>query len=235
MNKFGYVSVLLDMMYGIEMEEEQLEELGLVAWNLIGNRNTKLYRCRLPINPIDNSIELPCNALDLNDGRSCVELVTTNWEDWESTTNYSINGDQRTSYIENTIEAEKRYQSPYYLPGKVLKYEQVGYKLYFTHNYGVVNILYKGVISDEDGLPELSDKEALAIATYLAYITKFKEGLVTNNPNIIQLANTLKVQWLQQCDQARVTYMNQNDFNSIMDIAHSWDRKPYGKGFKIIR
>jgi len=38
---------------------------------------------------------------------------------------------------------------------------------------------------DDDGLPELTDKEATAIATYIAYITKFKEGLITNNPNII--------------------------------------------------
>jgi hypothetical protein len=47
-----------------------------------------------------------------------------------------------------------------------------------------VNILYKGILADEDGLPELTDKEATAIATYIAYVTKFKEGLITNNaPN----------------------------------------------------
>jgi len=60
---FHYVGVLLDMLYGIEMEEEDLEELGLIAWNLIGNKNTKLYRYRACIDPRDNSVTLPCNAL----------------------------------------------------------------------------------------------------------------------------------------------------------------------------
>jgi len=53
---------------------------------------------------------------------------------------------------------------------------------------------------DDDGLPQLTDKEATAIAKYIAYVKKYKEGLVTNNMNIINLANTLKQQWLQQCD-----------------------------------
>jgi len=52
----------------------------------------------------------------------------------------------------------------------MIQYEQVNDKLYFTHNYGYVNILYKGILADEDGLPQLTDKEANAIATYLAYV-----------------------------------------------------------------
>jgi len=56
--------------------------------------------------------------------------------------------------------------------------------LYFTHNYGKINVLYKGVLVDEDGLPELTDKEANALATFVAYTQKYKEGLLTNNPNI---------------------------------------------------
>ena len=63
----------------------------------------------------------------------------------------------------------------------MLKYEQVKEKLYFTHNYGKVNVLYKGILVDEDGLPEITDKEAMAIATYIAFMQAFKEGLKTNN------------------------------------------------------
>jgi hypothetical protein len=53
---------------------------------------------------------------------------------------------------------------------------------------------------DEDGLPYLSNKEALAIATYIAYVTKYKEGLKTNNANSINLANSLELKWAKQCD-----------------------------------
>jgi hypothetical protein len=60
--------------------------------------------------------------------------------------------------------------------------------LYFKRNYGVINILYKGIVADEDGLPWLTDKEAAAIATFIAYTDKYKEGLKTNNTVMINLA-----------------------------------------------
>jgi hypothetical protein len=88
MNNFHYISVLLDMLYGIEIEDENLEELGLLGWNLIGNKRTKLYRYSTCIGP-DLSVTLPCNAL----GDGCVEAVTTSYEDWERVTNYSELGD----------------------------------------------------------------------------------------------------------------------------------------------
>ena len=229
---FHYVGVLLDMLYGVEMEEEDLEELGLIAWNLIGNKNTRLYRYRACIDPKDNSVTLPCNALD----NSCVEAVTLSYEDWERVTNYSEFGDINTSFIEQCIEAQKYYQSPWYLPGKMIQYEQVNDKLYFTHNYGYVNILYKGILADEDGLPQLTDKEANAIATYLAYVQKYKEGLKTNNTTIINLSINLQNQWLRQCDQARITYLNQNDMNNILEIKNSFGRHIYNKtGTKPIK
>lgn len=228
-NNFHYVAVLLDLLYSIEMEDEDLEELGLIAWNLIGNKETRMYRYSACMD-CDNSITLPCNVLE-----GQIEAVTTSYEDWERFTNYTDVGDNLTSFIENNIEIEKAYQSPFYISGKLVKYEQVGDKLYFAHNYGRINILYRGILMDEDGLPQLTDKEATAIATYIAYVLKFKEGLVTNNNAIIQQANLLQAKWAQQCEQARVTYLNQNDMNNIIEIRNSFDRARYGKSFKPIR
>lgn len=228
-NNFHYVAVLLDLLYSIEMEDEDLEELGLIAWNLIGNKETRMYRYSAYMD-CDNSITLPCNILE-----GQIEAVTTSYEDWERFTNYTDVGDNLTSFIENNIEIEKAYQSPFYISGKLVKYEQVGDKLYFAHNYGRINILYRGILMDEDGLPQLTDKEATAIATYIAYVLKFKEGLVTNNNAIIQQANLLQAKWAQQCEQARVTYLNQNDMNNIIEIRNSFDRARYGKSFKPIR
>lgn len=222
------------MVYGIEMNDEDMEELGLLAWELIGNKKRKFYRYSTNINPIDNSVTLPCNALDIN-GDSCVELVTACHEDWSEVTNTTDFGDLNSSYTEQYIEATKAFQGPYYMPGKVLKYEQVGDTLYFTHNYGRINILYKGVIFDEDGLPEISDKEAMAIATYIAYIVKFKEGLKTNNGDAVKLSQTLELKWKTQCDQARVKQLSQNDMDSILEVGASWDRKRFSKGYKPLR
>lgn len=232
MNDFHYVSVLLDLLYGVEIEDQDVEEYGLLAWNLIGNKNRKLYKYCTCINPIDNSVTLPCNAVE---PYGQVELVTSSYEDWERVTNKTNFGDQGSAFVENVVEAEKFYQGPYYLPGKVLKYEQVDDKLYFTHNYGRINILYKGYLSDDEGLPKLTDKEATAIATYIAYILKFKEGLITNNQQISQQAILLNQTWIKQCEQARITYLNQNDIDAILEAQSSWDRKRYGKGLKMFK
>ena len=234
MQNFHYISVLLDQLYGINLEDADMEELGLLAWESIGNKVRKLYKYSTYIDPSDNSITLPCNALDMN-GDSCVELVTTPYEEWNTVTNKSDLGDLSTAEAEQYIEASKLYQGPYYLPGKVLKYEQVKDKLYFTHNYGKVNVLYKGVIFDEEGLPEVTDKEAMAIATYIAYCNAFKEGLKTNNPDKIKMSQMLEARWHKQCDQARVKQLSQNDFNQILEVGASWDRKRFSKGYKPLR
>lgn len=226
-NNFHYVAVLLDQLYGIEMEDEDLEELGLIAWELIGNKDTRLYQIR-QCPDSKNSIKLPCNATE-------IELITTLYEDWRRTTNYSEYGDQRTSFIESSIEAQKSYSNPYYMSGKLIPYQLVDDTLYFDKNYGTLNILYKGILMDEDGLPMLSDKEATAIATYIAYVQKYKEGLQTNNTVMINLASNLENKWLKQCDQARVQKVSQNDMDQILEVKTSWDRKSYGLSFKILK
>lgn len=223
---FHYVAVLLDMLYGVEMEDEDLEELGLRAWDLIGNKNTRLYQYQACPDS-NNSIELPCNA-------TSVESVTTCYEDWNRVTNDSENGNYQTAFIENSIEAEKIYRSPYYQPGKLINYTQNGNVLHFSRNYGPLNILYKGIIADEDGLPELTEKEAHAIATFIAYVDKYKEGLKTNNAGLIQLSQDLERKWLKRCDQARVTQLSQNDVNEILNIRDSWNRHSYGYSYKPI-
>lgn len=223
-NNFHYVAVLLDQFYGMELEEEELEEMGLIAWQHIGNKNTKLYRFRACPDS-NNSIKLPCNA-------SSVEAVTTSYEDWNRVTNYSENGDFRSSFIENNIEAEKVYTSPYYMSGKLVPYELVGDTLYFSKNYGMLNVLYKGIQMDEEGLPMLTDKEAMAIATYIAYYLKYKEGLKTNNTVFINIANSLEDKWRKQCDQARITNLSQNDMNEIINVRNSYNRSSYGISYK---
>ena len=226
-NNFHYVAVLLDQFYGIEMDDEDLEELGLIAWEHIGNKDTRLYKYSTCPDR-NNSITLPCNV-------SSIEAVTTSYEDWNRVTNDSENGDVRSAYIENLLEAEKVYKSPYYISGKLIPYEVNGRTLYFPANYGSLNILYKGIYADEEGLPYLTDKEALAIATYIAYVQKYKEGLRTNNTVIINFAQNLEQKWAKQCDQARVSKLSQNDMNQILDVKNSWDRKTYNYSYKVLQ
>lgn len=228
MNDFNYIYTVANSLYGLELEPEQFEELGLTAWNLIGNKTVRLYNYSADISNDDFSVQLPCNC-------DIIEAVTYNHEDWNYSTNKTVNGDYNSQFTEQYIEARKLYQAPLYISGKYAKYERVGDTLYFDKDYGKVNILYKGVILDEDGLPQVNEKEALAIATYIAFATKQKQGWITNNQNIIQLAQYLYQQWLKYCDSARVPLsIDQNTMNQVLDAKSSWNRKIYNKTYKPI-
>lgn len=228
MNDFHYALSLANTLYGIDMDEDTFEEIALVGWNLIGNKRVKLYRYTTCIDDCKVGVQLPCNVDQL-------EAVTTDFEEWDYSTNDTPNGNINSAIIESYIEGRKAFRDPLYASGKFIKYERVGDMLYFDRPHGKVHILYKGFVVDENGLPEITDKEATALATYCAYIVKFKEGLMTNNANIIQLANTLKQQWNVQCDQARISYINQNQFDQILDAKTSWNRKIHGKSLKVYR
>ena len=228
MNDFNYIYTVANSLYGLELEPEQFEELGLTAWNLIGNKTVRLYNYSADISCDDLSVQLPCNC-------DIIEAVTYNHEDWNYSTNKTVNGDYNSQFTEQYVEARKLYQAPLYISGKYAKYERVGDILYFDKDYGKVNILYKGVILDEDGLPKVNEKEALAIATYIAFATKQKQGWITNNQNIIQLAQYLYQQWLKYCDSARVPLsIDQNTMNQVLDAKSSWNRKVYNKAYKPI-
>lgn len=229
MNDFHYGMSLMHTLYGIKMPEDEWEEIALVGWDLIGNKRTRLYRYSTCVSDCSEGVQLPCNA-------DIIEAVTTDFEEWNYSTNDTPNGDVNSAYVESYIEHRKAFRSPLYLPGKLIHYERVGDMLYFDRPHGKINILYKGLILDDDGLPQITDKEASALATYCAYISKFKEGLKTNNANIIQLANELKRRWDTQCTQARVDhYMSQNEWDEVLDAKTSWNRKSFGKSLKLYR
>ncbi|MBR2247248.1 MAG: hypothetical protein IJ880_09520 [Bacilli bacterium] len=98
MNNFHYAMSLAQTLYDIDGDMEDMEEVGLIAYNHIGNKNTRLYRATLNVNCEDGSIELPCNV-------DIIEAVTYCGEDWNYTSNTKHNGDLNSLYVENAIEA----------------------------------------------------------------------------------------------------------------------------------
>lgn len=227
MEDFKSAYAQANLLYGLEISPEEFEEIGLIAWNKIGNKQTKLYKCRLDIDCSSLTVTLPCNC-------DIVEAVTYDYEDWRYTTNDTVNGDYQSQFIENYIEGRKLYSSPYYMKGKLAKYERVNDTLYFDKDYGSVNILYKGIILDDEGLPYINDKEKDAIACYCALTIRFKEGWKTHNQNMLQEAQLLEQRWLKLCDAARVpSSISQNEMNEILDAKTNWNRKIFNKTWKF--
>ena len=227
MNKFHAALYQANLLYGIELNSDKFEEIGLIAWGFIGNKQTRFYKYSTIIDKDDLSVYLPCNC-------AIIEAVTYGYEDWNYTSNTStVVGDLHSRFVEDYIEVNKRNKSPRYISGKYARFQRADDKLLFDKDYGKVNILYKGIILDEDDLPYLNDKEVNAIAAYCAFTVKRKEYFKTQNQQVFQQSQILELEWRRLCDAARVPeYINQNDMNEILEARASWDRKVYNKSFK---
>ena len=227
MNNFHYAISLAQTLYDVEGDIEDLEEIGLVAYKFIGNTNTTLNRVVLDVNCEDGTVQLPCNV-------DIIEAVTyCNSEDWNYTSNIYEFGDLNSYNSENYIEGQKAFLDPHYISGKFVKYRRVEDKLYVNKGLGKVTVLYHSEYLDEDELPMINDKEAIAIADYIAYTITYKKALRTNNGALFQLSNDLKQKWLFHCDAARVAeHISQNEMDAILNAKTSWNRKIYGKSFK---
>lgn len=227
-NNFKYSITLAQMLYDIDINDmDTLIEIGLIAYNFIGNKNTHLVSEIVNVDPRSGLVKLPCKA-DL------IEAVTyPNMEDWSTTSNVKNFGDVNTLNIEQYIESSKQSTDPLYISGKLVKYRREGNYIYVNDKIDQVCILYHTEQLDEDDLPLINDKEAIAIADYIAYTIKYKEALKTNNQGLFQIAQIIKKQWQIHCDAARVPeYVTQNEVNDLLDITSSYNRKVHGRSYK---
>ena len=227
-NNFKYAITLAQMLYDIDINDmDTLIEIGLVAYNFIGNKNTHLQADIVNVDSKSGLVKLPCEV-DL------IEAITyPKLEDWNYTSNIKNFGDQNTLNVEQYIEKQKQSIDPLYISGKLVKYRREGNYIYVNEPVEQVCVLYHTEQLDEDDLPIINDKEAIAIADYIAYTVKYKEALRSNNSAVFQMAQTIKVQWLAHCNAARVPeYVTQNEMNDLLDVASSHNRKVHGRSYK---
>jgi hypothetical protein len=154
-------------------------------------------------------------------------------EDWNYTSNVKNFGDFNSLNVEHYIERSKQAVDPLYISGRLVKYRREGNYIYVNENIDKVRVLYHTESLDEDDLPLINDKEAVAIADYIAYTVKYKEALRSNNSVVFQMAQTIKKQWLLHCDAARVPeYVSQNEMNDLLEVTSSHNRKVHGRSYK---
>lgn len=228
MNNFKYSISLAQMLYDIDINDmDTLIEIGLIAYNFIGNKNTHLKTKIVEVDQKTGLVKLPCDV-DLIQAITCPNI-----EDWNYTSNLKNFGDFESLNIEQYIEKSKQVTDPLYISGRYIKYRREGNYIYVNEKISHVCILYHSEQLDEDDLPMINDKEAIAIADYIAYTVKYKEALRTNNQAVLTLAQMIKKDWQTHCDAARVPeYINQNEMNDLLDITSSHNRKIHGKSYK---
>lgn len=219
-------------LYGLELNPDEFENIGLIAWDKIGNKNVSLYRYEV-VPTIDDEgnyvVDLPCNC-------DIIESVTSESEDYQKTTNQTNSVNNTSAWIESYVESRKFNTNPLYQSGKYIKYHRVNDKLYLADKFDKVKILYKGVILDDEGLPYINEKEIDAIAAYCAYVYDWKKARQTKDQGTMMIAQKSEQIWKSLCTQARIPdYITQNEMDEILNVTASWDRKRYGKSYKPIR
>lgn len=226
LNDFYSILAHIYDIHGITISDDEFENIALNGFYKIGNRRTAMYStCGSTYNC---EFELPCNAL-------FVEMVTGNYEDFTRSDNITVDN-YSNAIAEQRIESRVGDGGFFYQPGRMLHYEQHGNTLRFKNNHENINVLYKGEILDEDGLPQINNKELEAIAMYCAYVVMNKKGMATRDQATLQIAQMLKQDWNRACANARTPeYLNQNEVNEILQAKHSWDRKRYNVSFKPFR
>lgn len=224
-NNFKSVYPLVHSLYGVVLDESDMEDFALTGWNLIGNKQTRLYRYKA--NTDNCRIQLPCNV-------ELIEAVYADVPDANTSSPISYSGNLNNQFYEDINEGFKNVKHSLYNSNKLVHYRLEGDELVFTKDYDNVVILYHGIIVDEDGLPFLNDKEVQALALYIAYASLYKQSLIGKDPNIFQLAGALKSDWLRACNAARIRSMTHNEMDDILDVRTRWDRKFYGRSFKPV-
>ena len=220
------------ILYGVELDQDEFENLGLIAWDKIGNKRYRLYNLESESYKDSDGayfIDLPCNC-------DIVEAVTANYEDYQKTSNMNLPSNSPNGWIEGYIESRKYNTNHLYPSGKYIKYTQQENRIYLADKFDIVHVLYKGVLVDDEGLPSLNEKELDAVSTFCAYSVTFRAAIMTRDRDTMQIAQMLEQQWLRKCNQARIAdYINQNEMDEILNATVSWDRKRFGKSFKPVR
>jgi len=74
----------------------------MIGWGRIGNKQTALYRMVVEPTVVDGKnwiVELPCNA-------DIIEAVTSEFEDWEKTSNQALTFQNNNGWIKIESEAD---------------------------------------------------------------------------------------------------------------------------------
>lgn len=215
---------LANTLYNTSINPNDFEDIVLNGWELIGNKHTELVREIM--HPVNCKIEIPCDAV-------MIESIHLPYIDFQSTSNTANFPLIHNAYSEKYAEVMKWNHESLYTEGRLAKYRIEDDVIVFDENYPDVLVVYHKLITDDEGLPKVNDKELRALAAYVAYVDTFKKSLIRQDGNAVQLAAVIEQKWLKLCSAARIpNKLSQNDMDSFLDAKTRWDRKVYRKSYK---
>lgn len=234
---FMYAKFLLKDLYDIDMHQDDYVERAYNVYRAIGNIATGVHHFKFTVGD-DLKIELPCNC-EFIESVSTDENLLMRQEDLiiYSATNSSLSPNSFLADIISNESLRRVYipQSsnlhptgifmPYDLQGRVMHFfpEQSGTK---------GNLIYRGVLVDDDDNPILYRKEAEAIAAQLAYLHTQKQVFM-RDPAAAGILSYIKPEANRLMAAAKIPeYISQNQWNRIFAARTRHDRKVFNSSYK---
>ena len=224
-------------LFSVEMDEDSFVELGWYAYRDIGNVAIDNYIAKLPVD-LAGYVELPENL-------QTIEAVTTMDIPLPSMSDgYAIYDSgvpfRRWFFTQATMNQTAQFfdlkRNQTLTPGELVSYTWVERFRILINNELLrgqeIFLSYKGTVVDDTCLPMITFKESQAIAARVAFM-KVQKDLMMNKPGSGEILGYIKQESERLMQAAKIPeYINQNEFDSILDAQTSWDRKTYGRSFK---
>lgn len=218
-------------LYDLTMKEDDFIEMGYKVWRDIGNVAPVLTRFFTKV-PEDYVIELPPHC-------EFVESVTIiNRPIMDSNFDSAGRKDFRAPANVNNVVTPHMNASMTTSPGESVNYSLEVGAVKITSPEALGNdimVVYRSILTGEDGLPLLNDKEVAAIAAEVTKRITIRRAFMDVNSNkdvmTFIIAEAARCMAAAKIDE----YINDDAVDRLLDIKTSWDRKTFGHRFNIIR
>jgi len=222
----------------VTMDEDTFVELGWMAFKELGNVAIINYMYKATVGP-DGFTRIAANV-------ELIEAVTTMNIPYETLSDsYQLYDSgiplSRWFFQQEMLNATSRNFSVQATnmvsPGELVGYEWADKEHIVVTNAHLAGseifILYKGIMVDDQCLPLLTHKEAMAIGFRVAFY-KTERDLFMGKPNAPVILQYVKPESERLLRAASVPEkLNQNQMDNVLDAKTSWDRKGYGRSFKV--
>jgi hypothetical protein len=237
---FMYPRFLLKDLYDIDMQEDDYLERAYNTYRAIGNIATGIHHFKFTVAD-DLKIELPCNC-EFIESVSTDENLLMRQEDLiiYSATNSSLSPN---SFLADVISNESLRRV--YIPqssnlhptGIFMPYDLQGRIMHFsTEQSGTKgNLIYRGILVDDNDNPILYRKEAEAIAAQLAYLHTQKQVFM-RDPAAAGILAYIKPEANRLMAAAKIPEsITQNQWNRILAARTRHDRKVFNSSYKPVQ
>jgi hypothetical protein len=240
---FMYGKFLLKSLFGIEIDEGDYIEMAYGIYRDIGNVNLSVYKVGFTVDDT-YTVQLPCNVESIEavtDGVKDTYDNAFNWDNgYTAGSNYRLPDILGGGRVLNRLTVNSR-ETTLHPSGSFIPYDIEGTignnSLRFSEELLGTSgeIIYRGMVVDNDGNPLLNRKEADAIAYKMAFYDTQKKVFMNEQGAASKLDYISRESGRKMAAAKIPERMSQNELDKLLTARTSHDRKVYWSSYKPLQ